>query len=571
MGAGIKMTVRGSVACLVALVGLAASCGTENNPQVPRCIPGATQLCYGPGACRGAQQCLPDGVSYSVCDCGAVAGDGGAAGASSGEDPEAGASASAGHNSAVAGRGGQAGSEEQPPSSSGTGGTTAGAGNEATAGMSDEAAGSGGNQPPTFALDWARAVTTGASPQEIVADPQGGFHISGSLTTANFGNGEVKGNWFAVDRLANGDHVTARTLSSGSTPALYRAVRVGGNGTFVSVGGVDSYYDDLTYDTNELRISALPHFMHGYGAGKSTRYVEYYFALAVGAVGQVFYSSKAAVPFDGTNPRTTVVFSPAGEVGWASLDRPFAGAFLASGNLLMVGRLSGPQDFGGGTLTGGTYFVERDAAGNHVASWALNVNFGVPIESDAPYGTRLRSTPAYATIEGEVFGQASFPATLAGYDLALSGTRGWLTVVLDKAGHYRYAGVWPTVISDSGAALTPNLHAATDAKGRTFICGHFWRQLTAFGKTFSALGTSDKDSDIVLAALDVDGTVLFAKSFGAAGADVCTDIAIDSAGGVLVTGLYQTSLDFGAGALEAQAHAATDPRTFYIARFTIDE
>jgi len=34
------------------------------------CIPGETQECLGPGACRGAQSCLPDGNGYGPCDCG---------------------------------------------------------------------------------------------------------------------------------------------------------------------------------------------------------------------------------------------------------------------------------------------------------------------------------------------------------------------------------------------------------------------------------------------------------------------------------------------------------------------
>jgi len=36
----------------------------------PLCIPGATQECVGPGACRGAQACLPDHSGYAACDCG---------------------------------------------------------------------------------------------------------------------------------------------------------------------------------------------------------------------------------------------------------------------------------------------------------------------------------------------------------------------------------------------------------------------------------------------------------------------------------------------------------------------
>lgn len=34
------------------------------------CVPDTTQLCHGPGACRGAQSCLADGTGYTSCDCG---------------------------------------------------------------------------------------------------------------------------------------------------------------------------------------------------------------------------------------------------------------------------------------------------------------------------------------------------------------------------------------------------------------------------------------------------------------------------------------------------------------------
>jgi hypothetical protein len=36
-----------------------------------RCVPGATQACVGPGACAGAQACLPGGSGFTPCDCSA--------------------------------------------------------------------------------------------------------------------------------------------------------------------------------------------------------------------------------------------------------------------------------------------------------------------------------------------------------------------------------------------------------------------------------------------------------------------------------------------------------------------
>jgi hypothetical protein len=37
------------------------------------CVPGMTQLCLGPAACRGAQACLADGRGWGACDCGSGA------------------------------------------------------------------------------------------------------------------------------------------------------------------------------------------------------------------------------------------------------------------------------------------------------------------------------------------------------------------------------------------------------------------------------------------------------------------------------------------------------------------
>jgi hypothetical protein len=46
----------------------------RGEPRLPApdrlCIPGVTQECLGPAACRGAQACLADGNGYGPCDCG---------------------------------------------------------------------------------------------------------------------------------------------------------------------------------------------------------------------------------------------------------------------------------------------------------------------------------------------------------------------------------------------------------------------------------------------------------------------------------------------------------------------
>ena len=159
--------------------------------------------------------------------------------------------------------------------------------------------------------------------------------------------------------------------------------------------GIDSYYDDLTYDTNELRISSDAGWVRSFGAGKRTSFVSLSFALAVAPEGGAFYSSSAAVPFDGINPTNTAVFTDEGKLAWASVDTPLNGTFLGSGNLLMIGALNAPHDFGGGPVSGASYFVERDGAGNHVASWGLDVTFGSQFGLVGATRPRLRATPSF--------------------------------------------------------------------------------------------------------------------------------------------------------------------------------
>jgi hypothetical protein len=44
--------------------------GAALKSSASACVPGATQTCVGPGACRGGQQCLADGTAFGPCDCG---------------------------------------------------------------------------------------------------------------------------------------------------------------------------------------------------------------------------------------------------------------------------------------------------------------------------------------------------------------------------------------------------------------------------------------------------------------------------------------------------------------------
>jgi hypothetical protein len=43
---------------------------TDEPVRAQACVPGATQICVGAGACQGGQVCAPDGSAFGACDCG---------------------------------------------------------------------------------------------------------------------------------------------------------------------------------------------------------------------------------------------------------------------------------------------------------------------------------------------------------------------------------------------------------------------------------------------------------------------------------------------------------------------
>jgi hypothetical protein len=360
-----------------------------------------------------------------------------------------------------------------------------------------------------------------------------------------------------VERLADGSHVVARALN---TTRQADQVRVGSSGVYATTG---------TYDT-ELRIGT--HTVTDPLAGWTQSYPDSEYPeeilLAVSPNGSVFYSSTVAVPYDGATEAYSAVFSPEGTLAWASAEAPGAATFLPSGNLLFTGVLQDDRDFGGGPISGASYLVEFDPSGDHVASWALDVTFPPGSSTTGIPRPGLHATQQYAVLEGRVW-QSGLPGSLGSHDLSLSADRGWLVAAMSGPNTYSHAAVWPTVTSDSGQALTPSIHVTVDAEGRVFLCGFYYRQLVAFGRSLTAVGIEDNDADIVIAALSPGGEVLFAESFGDLGLDTCVDLAIDAEGGLLVTGRYQTGLDFGQGPLEPEPRAADDPAMMYIARFEL--
>jgi hypothetical protein len=85
---------------------------------------------------------------------------------------------------------------------------------------------------------------------------------------------------------------------------------------------------------------------------------------------------------------------------------------------------------------------------------------------------------------------------------------------------------------------------AVDSAGNIIVVGQFQGMVDFGGGTFT---TPNGNSDIFVAKYDAAGNHLWSKQYGANGIDGARSVAVDATGNVLVTGSFQSTVDFGGG------------------------
>ncbi len=88
--------------------------------------------------------------------------------------------------------------------------------------------------------------------------------------------------------------------------------------------------------------------------------------------------------------------------------------------------------------------------------------------------------------------------------------------------------------------------------GAIAICGNLSGTSSVAGQMLTSAG----GEDLFVMVLEPDATVRWARTFGAAGTDVAIDCDIAPSGAVVVTGLFQRRVSFGAGVVAVAAGAA---------------
>jgi hypothetical protein len=139
-------------------------------------------------------------------------------------------------------------------------------------------------------------------------------------------------------------------------------------------------------------------------------------------------------------------------------------------------------------------------------------------------------------ITGFIRGTVDF----GGGPLTTSGVWDIFVAKLDASGNH----VWSKRFGNTNVAQRANA-TAFDSAGNVVVTGYFGGTVDFGGGPL----TSPDNQDIFVAKLDPNGNHVWSKGFGGGGAQSAYAMAIDSAGNVAITGVFELTMDLGGGPL----------------------
>ena len=231
------------------------------------------------------------------------------------------------------------------------------------------------------------------------------------------------------------------------------------------------------------------------------------------------------------------------KIGTTSNDRVYSITTDASGNVYTTGYFQNTVDFDPGTglfnlTSSGGYdiFVSKlDPSGNLV--WAKNMGGSA---NDVGESITLDFL-GNIYITGYFQGTVNMDPGSNTYNLTSSGSYDIFITKLNAAGNF----VWAKQMGGSGVDI--GYAISTDTIGNVYSTGYF-RSTADFNPgagTFNLI--SEGIRDIFISKLDSSGNFVWAKQMGGTGYDNGTAMNIDSFGNLLVTGVFQDTVDFDPG------------------------
>ena len=116
---------------------------------------------------------------------------------------------------------------------------------------------------------------------------------------------------------------------------------------------------------------------------------------------------------------------------------------------------------------------------------------------------------------------------------------------------------WSKIFGDANSQAPTGI--ASDASSNVYVVGTFRGGINFGGGVMTSAG----DEDIFVAKLNPSGGFLWNKRFGDASFQYCSDVVIDAAGNVIITGRFRGTVNFGGSNLTAPLGNTDD----YVAKF----
>jgi hypothetical protein len=247
-------------------------------------------------------------------------------------------------------------------------------------------------------------------------------------------------------------------------------------------------------------------------------------------------------PAAGSDDLFVAAFDRAGEPQWlwtaGGIDSDGANAVVAApdGGWLVGGSFSQTAEFQGTTLKsrGGTDAMLVKLAGNGDVEWVKQ------------FGGRDNDTISHLAVDarGNVYVQGVFRDTAdwGGKPLVAHGGADNDVVLAkyDVNGDHLWSAGFGNAFNDVAGGL------AVDPAGNTTMVGSFDKSVS-FGSGDEH--QSSGEADAFIARYATDGTLTWARTYGANREDIAFGVAADAAGNTVTIGWFQGSVDFGAGPL----------------------
>ncbi len=228
-------------------------------------------------------------------------------------------------------------------------------------------------------------------------------------------------------------------------------------------------------------------------------------------------------------------------MGSAAHDYGYDLAFDAASNVYAVGTYSGTVDFDPGAgvfnLTspagGSSYILKLDNTGNFI--WAKTFQAGT-------YAVAVDAAGIYMT--GNYSGTVDFdPGAGTFTSTAIGGSADIFISKLDAAGNFAWAKTMGApVLADYGNDIS------VDATGNVIVAGRYAGQVDFDPGAGTYTMTTVGAEDAFALKLDNAGNFIWAKGWGGVNQENTSDLSVDAAGNVFITGFFSTNVDFDPGA-----------------------